>query len=167
MKKAKINYSEGDIISIPLQDNSGRFARGIVARLDGKGGVFGYFFQPIDEKLDVDTNIQPSKAMLVGLFGDLGLIKNQWKVIGKVNPWHRDEWPLPPLLRIDKIDKVAYLTEYDQETLRFGPERKFNLDEINPADYYEDGVMGSGFVEKRLTRLINEKEKTKYGVDSK
>ena len=157
MTNVKINYSEGDIISIPLTDNSGRAARGVVARMDGKGRIFGYFFPPSDDG-GISEGLAQDKAILVGKFGDRGLtIEGTWKVVGKVEPWSRDEWPFPKhLLRVDEIDKVAYLTEYDPETLQMGKEQKFDLNDIDPKEYYKDSLMGAGFVEERLTQLVNE-----------
>ena len=55
----------------------GRFALGVVARSNGEGGVFGYFFGPRRSTLEQVTSRDawPSRAILVGKFGDLGLIE--------------------------------------------------------------------------------------------
>lgn len=44
MPRRKLNYGEGDWLAVPVRD--GGLAVGVVARMDGKGGVVGYFFGP-------------------------------------------------------------------------------------------------------------------------
>lgn len=38
----KLPYSEGDVFAVALRD--GGYGTGVVARMDGKGSVLGYFF---------------------------------------------------------------------------------------------------------------------------
>jgi hypothetical protein len=78
MARNKINYREGDWFAVPLRD--GDYAVGVVARVDGSGGVLGYFFGPrraeVPSLLEVE-NLDPDQALRVLRFGDLGLIENE------------------------------------------------------------------------------------------
>ncbi|MCI0527762.1 MAG: immunity 26/phosphotriesterase HocA family protein [Nitrospira sp.] len=85
MARRKINYSEGTCFAAPLR--KGGFARGVVARMDGQGIVFGYFFGPqlsSMEETQVTSELQSERAILCGRFGDLGLLKGEWKIIGAI-----------------------------------------------------------------------------------
>ncbi len=60
-----LNYSEGDCISIPLRE--GGYARGVVARMNGSGIIFGYFFGPFIENesdLAVYEGLVPGNEVL-------------------------------------------------------------------------------------------------------
>lgn len=151
----KINYSEGDCFSIPLRN--GGYALGVVARMDGDGIVFSYFFGPkIDEFVDLNINdLSPKKAILSGQVGDLGLLNLEWKVIGKIPNWSRKEWAMPSFLRFDEGDSIGFLSKYDENTLKFISELKIQLSKINTRDFPKDSLMGYGFVEIKLTKLLS------------
>lgn len=151
----KINYSEGDCFSVPLR--SGGFARGIISRMDGKGIVFGSFFGPLIENendLAVDTNLQSGMEILKGQFGDPGMLENEWKRIGHVENWSRDSWPLPQFLRWENGDKKGILCTYDENSLLSISEDVVVISDIDVIDYPPDGLMGYGFVEIKLTKLL-------------
>ncbi|MEZ4103844.1 MAG: Imm26 family immunity protein [Candidatus Paceibacterota bacterium] len=152
MKDAKINYSEGDIVSVPLRDDSGRNGYGVIARMDRKGKIFGYFFQP-----DADlSKLEPEKAILVGKFGDLGLIENSWSVVKKIENWDREKWTMPPLMRIDDEAGLIFLSYYDDVTMKFVKEVKYDLNENSELKMYpQDNMMGAGSVELKITKLVN------------
>lgn len=155
MKKSKINYTEGTCFVVPLRD--GGFARGIVCRMDGKGKIFGYFFGPRlreEKEAKIDGAFSPEHASLVGQFGDLGLIKGAWTILGRISDWNRDFWPLPVFVRTDSLNAKRRVV------VRYSDELKWLSDENLPdgsselADAPEDGLMGYGFVELRLTKLL-------------
>jgi hypothetical protein len=151
----KINYSEGDCFSIPLRE--GGFARGVVARMNEEGIVFGYFFGPKIEEftgLYVD-DLRPEQAILSGQFGDLGLLNEEWKVIGKVPDWSRGRWAMPSFLRFNEGVSTGFLSTYDEDSLKCINEKKIKLSEINVRDFPKDSVMGYGFVEIKLTKLLS------------
>jgi hypothetical protein len=151
----KINYSEGDCFSIPLRE--GGFARGVVARMDGDGIIFGYFFEPrIVEFADIHIDdLSPEKAILSGQVGDLGLLNEEWKVIGRIPDWSRKEWPMPSFLRFDEGDSIGFLSTYDEDSLKCINEQEVQLSRINALDFPKDSVMGYGFVEIKLTKLLS------------
>jgi immunity protein 26 of polymorphic toxin system len=156
--RKKINFSEGDCFSIPLRD--GGFARGVVTRMDGKGGIFGYFFSPRIEKftdISITKDLYPEKAIFAGQFGDLGLINGEWKVIGQVSEWSRTKWTMPSFfLRMEKGDPKGFLSAYDEDTLKCIGEQEVQISEIDIQEFPEDGLMGYGFVEIRLTKILSE-----------
>ena len=150
-----LNYSEGDCFLVNLR--KGGYARGVVARTNGKGIVFGYFFGPrIDQEQDarVDTTVVPRQAIFLGLFGDLGLIKREWAVVGKIEPWCRDGWPMPPFVRAEEGGKTGFITYYDEDSLLFIREEKVPLSQVATDPLPDDGLWGYGAIEIRLTKLL-------------
>ena len=138
-----------------LRDNSG-FARGNVARLDGDGRVFTYFFGP---KLCIAEgtfdNLHAQDAVLVGKCGDLGLLEGAWTIAGELKAWNREEWPLPALYREDEIEKVAWLSYYDDENLDFIREERVAFGRDRHVGHPDDGLMGYGAAEISLTKLLS------------
>lgn len=153
MSKKKVNYAEGDCFAVPLRDSG--FARGVVARMNGKGAIFGYFFGPrmalACEGEDFSTLV-PDNAILLRDFGDLGLLNGKWTILGKMPEWNRDEWPMPPLIRVDETEGRAWLSHYDDSSFECLME-----EEVDPSlvsSYPQDGTSGYGAVEIRLTKLL-------------
>lgn len=150
--RRKISYDEGSCFVFPLE--GGGFARGVVARMNGKGAVFGYFFGPrltAIEEANLD-GLDPNKAILRGDFGDLGLLKGEWKIYGRVSNWNRSEWPIPPLIRVDDIAKRAWLRYIDD--VSFSSIREEEVDPVLVDRYPYDRVMGYVAVEIRMAKLL-------------
>src|SRR5262249_24112871 len=101
----KLPYREGTVFLVPLR--TGGYARGVVARSGPKGKVlFGYFFGPRLSVPEVNAlALDPSKAILRAMFGDLGLIKKEWPIVGWVDGWDRSRWPMPDFVRRDPSGK--------------------------------------------------------------
>ena len=90
----KVNYERGTGFLVTLR--GGGFARGVVARLNGKGLAYGYFFVPaLSSASEASlTDLRPEDAVFVGKFGDLGLVKKEWSILGKVFGWNAQNfWP--------------------------------------------------------------------------
>jgi len=155
MARRKINYKEGSCIAIPLRE--GGYARGIIARVDGKGGIFGYFFGPkfsSFEEIENCSGLKCQDAILSGRFGDPGLLNDEWKVIGEYTSWDKTDWPMPAFIRIDESENRAWLSYYDEYDFSFIKE-----DEVSPElkdKYPYDRDMGYGAVEIRLTKLLRD-----------
>lgn len=157
MTDKQVNYQEGSCFVVPLRN--GGFARGLVARMDGTGGIFGYFFGPKLSEIaeaTIDVNWEPQISILSGQFGDLGLINGEWHVIGKSPHWSRDQWPMPPFARVDKKSGTAFITHYDENTLEFVREERVDAASVESRNLPEDVLMGYGAVEIRLTLLLDE-----------
>jgi hypothetical protein len=58
MGSQKINYREGDWFAVPLRD--GGYAVGLVARMDNRGGVLGYFFGPRRDDVPSPSDVEAS-----------------------------------------------------------------------------------------------------------
>jgi hypothetical protein len=125
--------------------------------MDGKGAVIGYFFGP--RRATVPTveqlhTLQPGDAILVARFGDLGLVENEWPVIGGQPGWDRDQWPIPVFVRslppTGRLVKVWY-----DETELNSPARE----EILPAgqDFHAplNLNMGYVYVQNKLGNLLD------------
>jgi hypothetical protein len=151
-RRVKLNYSEGTCVLVPVED--GGYARGVIARYDGKGRVFGYFFGPKYAAMEQATMIglYAKDAVLVGKFGDLGLINNEWSILGQLPGWRREDWPMPPLIRVDDDRRHAWLSFYDERTFKFIREEK--VDPALVSQYPEDGLMGSEAVGIYLSKLL-------------
>jgi hypothetical protein len=155
-RRGKLNYEEGTCFAVPLRDGS--WARGVVARTTRRGPAFGYFFGPrlssvTDAKVD---DLEPASAMLVGKFGDMGLLEKKWPILGRVPHWKRDEWPMPPLIRVDERERRAWLAWYDDTTFECLRDR-----EVDPAvagEYHEDGLLGDVAAEIVVNKLLKQRE---------
>lgn len=154
MARNKKEYKEGSCIIIPLR--TGGYARCIVARIDGKGGIFGYFFGPkyhSYDDIEDFSNLRYQDAILAGRFGDNGLINGTWKIIDELKNWNSSEWPMPAFIRVDEIDNRAWLSYYNENDFSFIRE-----EEVSPTikdKYPYDRDMGYGAVEIRLTKMLN------------
>ena len=143
---------EGSVFLVPLRDIG--FATGVLARANGVGQCFGYFFGPrVDSSDEVQiSSLAIENALLIGKFGDLEIIRGNWKIIGDIPNWESDRWELLPLARIDRDADKAWLCTYDDE-LNCTRETSISLVEAEKHSY--DRLMGAGSVEIRLTKLIS------------
>lgn len=150
----KLTYGEGDVFAVPLRD--GGYGVGVVARMNGKGAVLGYFFgRRYDEPPELGDleDLVAIENVLVQCFGDLGLIRGTWPVVGRLPGWRREEWPMPAFGRREELTGRCWRVEYDDDDPNSRPrEVLISLEECERLP--EDGAAGSGFIEARLTRLL-------------
>src|SRR6266705_1440571 len=107
--KKRRAYPEGTVFAVPLR--GGGYAVGLVARVGRRGTTLGYFFGPRREKVPVLSEVaelNPEAALLVELFGDLGLMEGHWPIIGLASSFDRRRWPLPPFGRIEEFTGRAF-----------------------------------------------------------
>jgi len=150
---SRLSYREGDCFALPLR--AGGFARGVVVRLDRKGIVLGYFFGPRLASLSeatIDDTLRPEKAVLLARFGDLGLQKGEWRVIGHIDPWDREAWRIPGFLHLDERGDRGFVRYYD-DSLRFVREERVTGSAIS-LHAPRDALLGYGAAEIRLTKLL-------------
>jgi hypothetical protein len=103
----KLPYSEGSVFLVPLRGSG--YARGVVARSGPQGKVlFGYFFGPrLRSTEDADMNgLHPSEAVLCLRFGDLGILRKEWPIVGSVADWNRENWQMPRFVRRDPLGRL-------------------------------------------------------------
>jgi hypothetical protein len=148
----RLPYTDGSVIAVPLR--TGGYALGVVAAHDGHGGVIGYFFDrkyvalPALEYLD---RLTPASAVRVMRFGDLGLVRGTWPVLGPLGGWVSDDWPIPAFGRRD-LSGRAYRVTYDPSDLADAcREEVISDEEVNRLP--RDALSGSGAVERVLTEL--------------
>lgn len=154
MARIKLNYREGTWFAVPLQTTG--YAVGLVARMDGKGCVFGYFFGPkrdVPPSPDKLQDLDPKHAAWIGQFGDLGLIENEWPIICQTEGWEREKWPLPPFVRVDELSNTGFISFYSDEDLDYLREEICHPDLA--SKYPEDVMSGSGAVEIKLTMILD------------
>jgi hypothetical protein len=154
MPRKKLPYREGDWFAVPLPE--GDYVVGLVARMDRKGTILGYFFCPRHEQLPTMKDIvhlSTSDVVLVGLCGDLGILEGRWIIIGRVEPWNRSEWPLPAFALISVDKKRAWRVQYNEDDLtEVVRMRKTRPEEVDHLP--EDGLYGAGAIEIRLSQLL-------------
>jgi hypothetical protein len=158
VKRKKISYEPGTWFAVPLP--SGGYGTGMVARANGRGGVFGYFFGP--RRVDVISlsetgRLSPADAVLMRHFGDLGLIRGEWPIIGINSTWERDRWPMPAFWHRDSLSGKMSLRYYDEERLGVFV-REEPCDSSAARSAPEDGLSGQGALEVRLDQLLKSSE---------
>jgi len=160
-KKYKANYSEGDCFIFPLEH--GGFARGIIARHDLTcdrpiGKLLGYFFSPIynsQSEAVISEDLKRENAIYIKLFSDLGLTEHDWKIIGKIEPWIKEDWPVPMFRTFHEITHQGELRPYDEKTLESDSAHWIKVTPSEAMKYPEDGFAGHGFVEGRISRILH------------
>jgi hypothetical protein len=145
-------YAEGTVFTLPLRE--GGFARGIVARAAPEGAVlYGYFFGPklsSAEGVQLD-DLQPDEAIAQMIFGDLGLLNGEWKILGSLPNWHHDDWPMPDFVRRDPVGKRAWrVRRSDTDPSKIDSEEPVAFETNLPPNISS----GYGAVEIKLTQLL-------------
>ncbi len=154
-KPTRVKYQEGDWFAVPLKN--GKFALGLVARKGRRGVTLGYFFGPARDKPPADEHIvglRPENAVLIGQFGDLGIIIGEWPLIHRSTTWDRAAWPLPAFARISLDHQRAWRVELSEDDLHTSQELEALPQEV--AHLPRDGLYGSGAMEKHLTKLLSQ-----------
>jgi Immunity protein 26 len=154
-----VRYSEGDWFAVPIR--SGGFAIGVIARANPGGVLLGYFFGPKRAalpKIEELARLTAADAVLVGKFGHLGIKQNRWPIVGRFDTWDRREWPMPALVRYEELTGRTFRVIYDDDDPnRFVREERLTPDEVS-TDAPKDGLMGPGFAEAILTRLLEKRD---------
>lgn len=153
MNQVRPDLREGDVFSVPI--GGYQYGLGVISRVSVSGILLGFFFGPARSKepdLSDSHGLVASDAVLVGRFSDLYLLKKKWRLLGPMEGWLREEWPMPIFVRQDPIAGVIFEVHYaDSDPSKFVTERRSDTAALkNP----QDGMMGAAFVEQRLTRLL-------------
>jgi hypothetical protein len=155
MSARRVRYQAGDWFAVPLRD--GGYATGMVARANRKGVVLGYFFGPRRDALpqpEEVIHLQPSTAILVRQFGDLGIIKGIWPLIARSQPWHPEQWPVPIFAAVDDKRNRAWMIEYSEEDInKVVRETEINLQ--TAQELPRAGLAGYGAIEIILTSILS------------
>ena len=149
-----VRYAEGDWFAVPLRVDG--FAAGVVARMNPRGILLGYFFGPKRSEvpeLEQLAGLTAADAVVVLQFGHLGLRSGQRPLLGPIGEWLRHEWPMPVFARVDELTGQALRVRYseDDPNLVISEERiSINDARSLPAD----ALSGDGAVEIKLTALL-------------
>lgn len=149
-----MKYREGDWFAVPLRD--GGFAVGLIARANPRGALLGYFFGPPHvevPKLQDVAGLEPADAALVRKFGHLGIVHGKWTVLGRLDGWDRRDWPTPVFVRYEELTGRSFRVYYDDDD----PNKMLREEQVAPGEAEQgpkDGLMGAGFAEGALTRLL-------------
>ena len=88
------------------------------------------------------------------MFGDLGLINGEWRVLGRLPDWRRGDWPVPVFGRVSRIRERVHAWRIHYGDAMLEP----LWDEPCPPAEAEllpsDGVYGSGAVGLTLARRL-------------
>jgi hypothetical protein len=150
----RINYREGDWFAVPLR--GGGFAVGLIARANPGGVLLGYFFGPRRSEAPAREDLaalRPGDAVLVRKFGHLGIVQGKWPLLGQLDGWDRRDWPTPVFVRYEELTGRSFRVFYDDDD----PNRVLREEQISPGmaeQAPKDGLMGPGFTEGALTRLL-------------
>jgi hypothetical protein len=154
MRTRKLPYELGTWFAVPVP--SGGYGVGVVARANKKGVVLGYFFGPRRFKiptLDEVRQARPCDAVLVHLFGALGLVREEWPILGNDPNWRREDWPMPGFFYRDSISGRTQLRYYDESKLGVHV-REEPCDSTLSSTAPRDGLAGQGALEIYLDRAL-------------
>lgn len=145
----------GDWFAVPLA--GGGFATGLVARANPGGVLLGYFFGPrvpqVPRLHDLKS-LAARDAVLVGMFGDLGLIQGKWPLIRRLDEWVPAAWPMPVFVRYEELTGRSFQVFYDEHD----PNRVVREVQVPPGEAEQgprDGLMGAGYTETVLNQLVD------------
>jgi hypothetical protein len=112
--------------------------------------LFGYFLAPADG--DQDDGLHPEHAVCISRFGDLGILRGRWPLLGQVEDV--GAYPVPQFVARPSLGGefvVAYRDDDVGVVLSRTPVR------AGTDGLPEDGLAGFGYVEQRLARLLSER----------
>lgn len=152
-RSRRLPYAEGSWFQVPLAPG-GPVAVGVAARIDGTGGLLGYFFL-LDQVPTVAqlSTLKASDAQQVLKLGDLALMKGQWPILADPLPgWDREQWPLPEFKLFDDLRNRWEIRTYDD---RLRPPIKIReASDAEVKDLPKDGTCGAGAVEDVIKQLV-------------
>jgi hypothetical protein len=152
LKKPK----EGELITIPIE---GKYAVGLVTRINTNKIPLGYFYSTLFTQIPNSVDnllIEFQNPILIIEFGSQGFKDGTWSIIGSLPNFERANFPVPVFYHHTKPFKpvLVYFDDNMDEIKR----QTIDESEIEQyKEYPETGLAGSGFIEKRLKRLITEK----------
>jgi hypothetical protein len=152
MKKNN-NYKEGTLFAIPLPNNC--FGIGLIARINGSV-LLCYFLK---RKFCMMPSFEVANSMykecdgnfIVQKVGSLGLDKKVWTVLGILEKWERNSWPVPIFKRKILLTEKYYLVYYD-DSLQNSTEKVVEYSkELDMLP--NDGTAGYLIIEEKLAKI--------------
>lgn len=151
---ARPRHGEGDWFAVPLRTSG--YAVGLIARANPDGILVGYFFGPRRDApppLGELAELHSDQACVLLRFGDLGLLRGTWPLLGKLDGWDRSAWPMPVFGRFEELTGRSYAVYYsDDDPSLLCREVEVAQDDIALSP--SNDLYGAGAVEVALTRLL-------------
>lgn len=151
-----VRFGEGDWFGLPVK--GGGWALGVIARRRPRSSaLLGYFFGPRHPEPPVLADAEgltAEDAAFVCIFGYLGFKKEQWPVLGKLDDWNRDAWPMPVFTQTARGSVKPVRVFYDPDD----PSKVIRRELIRPdepTDGPESGSFGHVAVSIRLGNLLS------------
>ena len=119
------------------------------------GNFYGKLFNTVPESIE-ELKIDFTKPILIKEFGSQGLRDGTWKILGLLPNFKKQDFPVPIFFTHTKPFKpqLVYFDDNMNEIKRQSIEES-EVDKYK--DFPQTGLAGSGFIEKRLKRLITKK----------
>lgn len=160
MLKQIIKYKEGQAFALPLRSDG--WAIGVIARVGRRGVLFGYFFDIHYKHLPSmkeTERLTPSNAVLEARFGDLGIKRGEWIILGDMTDWNRESWPLPKFFSFGSgvAGDVLVITYNERDLVTVDRSQRASVGDT--VLYLPDSMMGYGAIEIRLTEMITSNTK--------
>lgn len=148
-------YREGTWFALPLK--GGGYAVGMVARMAPAGRIIlAYLFGPKHGTLPTLAEVERLRApdaIRRLRTGDLGLVNENWHVIGQAVHWEREAWPMPSFIRrADLLKRAWRATYFDADPGKLEREESIPYD---TPDLESDSLYGYGATEMLMTKLLN------------
>lgn len=151
------SYREGDWFLVPLPTEG--VAVGLIARKAPRGGVlFGYFFGPRRTNaptMEELSELTIDSAVLLDRFGDLGLVRGEWPILGATPHWNRDLWPMPFFASRDPISGTVRRVRYSEEDPSVCTDSTL-VREAEAVGLRRDGVSGADYLAATLEKLLGQ-----------
>lgn len=145
--------AEGDWVAVPLPDSG--WALGLVARSNEDEQLLGYFFGPrLRERPSLDDvhEHNAQDAIYVTRCSDSGIVDGRWHVLGALEAWNREDWPVPEF-GFRYRNEAPERRRYD-DALRWVSAERMTVEEYLHLGLPDDRLSGSGAVEIRLAKLL-------------
>jgi Immunity protein 26 len=157
-KQPRIISDNGNLFIVMHGNRS--IALGLIARGGKRAGKLGYFFRIglYDEAKERDNlSLDLNQAIWIAKFGDLHILRGKWPLVGKLNGFSREAWPMPVFARHHEGFNINYICTYDENDVSLGL-HTWRADQV-PAHVKtsvvaEDGMAGAGFVEDYLMKIL-------------
>jgi hypothetical protein len=156
-KLPRIISDNGDLFIV--QTNDRRIALGLIARGGRTAGKLGYFFriELLDQAKEKNALVlEPEQAIWIAMFGDLHILRGKWPLIGKLNGFTRESWPMPVFVHHHEGFNINYVRTYDENNLEMlgnWPESQVPA-HIDTSFQVEDGLAGAEYVENYLMKIL-------------
>jgi hypothetical protein len=149
MKKMNL---EGSVFIVPLLKEG--YGLGLVARHYKHGTLFYFFKDKLIEKINLTPldKINKENILWVTLAGDAAFTKKTWTVLGVLDNWKKEDWPVPVFKTTDILRGFPIAVYYDEKLEEI--ERKKITEKESSRLQWQNGIAGTGFVEDELSELL-------------